>query len=74
MGALVLFNLLNVLKKRDNMHGLFGILLLFRNKYNKINNTAVRRLDSIYHITLFFKAHFWRAYTTLIKASITSYY
>ena len=34
MGALVLFNLLNVLKKRDNMHGLLGILLLFRNKYN----------------------------------------
>ena len=44
MSAHVLLNLLNELGKSDN-----SILSLFRNKFNKFNNTRARMLDSIYH-------------------------
>ena len=46
----VLLILLNVLGKRDKMRGLPRILSLFRNKFNKINNTRARMLDSFYHM------------------------
>ena len=49
MSALVLFNLLNELRKRDKMRGLPRILSLFRNEFNKFNNTRTRMLDSINH-------------------------
>ena len=52
MSAHVLLNLLNELGKRDKMRGLLSILSLFRNKFNKFNNTRARMLDSIYHMTL----------------------
>ena len=44
------------------MQGLPSISSLFRNKFNKFNNTRARMLGSIYHITLMFtlKSHFWR--------------
>ena len=48
----VLLSLLNELVKRDKMRGSPSILSLFRNKFNKFNNTAARMLDSIYHMTL----------------------
>ena len=53
----VLLNLLNVLGKRDKMRGLPSILSLFRNEFNKFNNTGARMLDYIsnvrlYHMTL----------------------
>ena len=51
MSAHVLFNLLNELGKRDKMRGLPSILSLFRNEFNKFNNTRARMLDSIYHMT-----------------------
>ena len=51
MSARVLLNLLNELGKRDKMRGLPSILSLFRNKFNKFNNTRARMLDSIYHMT-----------------------
>ena len=51
MSAHVLLNLLNELGKSDKMRGLTSILSLFRNKFDK-NNTGVRMLDSIYHMTL----------------------
>ena len=44
MNAHVLLNLLNSLGKSD--------LTLFRNEFNKFNNTGARMLDSIYHMTL----------------------
>ena len=47
-------DLLNELGKRDNMRGLPSILSLFRNGFNKFNNTRARMLDSIYHMTLRF--------------------
>ena len=47
MNVHVILNLLNELRKRDKMRG-----LLFRNSFNKFNNTGVRVLDSIYHMTL----------------------
>ena len=52
MSAHVLLKLLNELRKRDKMRGLPRILSLFRNEFNKFNNTGARKLDSIYHMTL----------------------
>ena len=40
MNAHVLLNLLNKLGKRDKMRGLLSILSLFRNSFNKFNNTG----------------------------------
>ena len=60
MSAHVLLNLLNELGKRDKMRGLPSILSLFRNEFNKFNNTRARMLDSIYHMTNTLKSHFWR--------------
>ena len=34
------------------MRGLPSILSLFRNEFNKFNNTGMRMLDSIYQMTL----------------------
>ena len=39
MSAHVLLNLLNELGKRDKMRGLPSILSVFRNEFNKFNNT-----------------------------------
>ena len=52
MSAHVLLNLFNKLGKRDEMRGLPSILSLFRNKFNKFNNTGAQMLDSIYHMAL----------------------
>ena len=52
MSAHVLLNLLSKLGKRDKMRGLPSILSLFRNEFNKFNNTRARMLDSIYHMVL----------------------
>ena len=60
MSAHVLLNLSNELGKRDKMRGLPSILSLFRNEFNKFNNTRARMLDSIYHMTNTLKSHFWR--------------
>ena len=57
MSAHVLLNLFNELGKSDKMRGLPSILLLFRNEFNKFNNTRARMLDSIYHMI---KSHFCR--------------
>ena len=56
MSAHVLLNLLNKLGKRDKKRGLPGILSLFRNEFNKFNNTRAQMLDSAIKITL--KSHF----------------
>ena len=61
MSAHVLLILLKELGKRDKMQGLPSILSLFRNKFNKFNNTRARMLDSIHHdIKNTLKSHFWR--------------
>ena len=60
MSAHVLLNLLNELGKRDKMRGLPSILSLFRNEFNKFNNTRVRMFYSIYHMTNTLKSHFCR--------------
>ena len=60
MSAHVLLNLSNELGKRDQKRGLPSILALFRNEFNKFNNTRARMLDSIYHMTNTLKSHFWR--------------
>ena len=52
MSVHILLNLLNELRKRDKMRGLSSFLSLFRNKFNKFNNTRAGMLDSIYHMTL----------------------
>ena len=60
MSAHVLLNLLNELGKRDKMRGLPSILSLFRNEFNKFNNTRARMLDSIYPMTNTLKSDFRR--------------
>ena len=52
MSAHVLLNLLNESGKKDKRRGLSSSLSLFRNEFNKFNNTKARMLDSIYHMTL----------------------
>ena len=52
MSVYVSLNLLNELGKRDKKRGLPSILSIFRNEFNKFNNTGARMLDSIYHRTL----------------------
>ena len=52
MSVHVLLNLSNELRKRDKMRGLPWILFLFRNEFNKFNNTGAQMLESIYHMTL----------------------
>ena len=52
MSAHVFLNLLNELGKRDKIRGMPSILSVFRNKFNKFNNTRAGMLDSIYHMTL----------------------
>ena len=52
MSVHVLLNILNELRKRDEMRGLPSILSLFRNEFNKFNSAGARMLDSIYHMTL----------------------
>ena len=66
MSAHVLLNLLNELRKRDKMRGLPSILFLFRNEFNKFNNTRARMLDSIYHMTNTLKSHFWHNFVIMI--------
>ena len=51
MSAHVLLNLLNELGKGDKIRGLQSSLSLFHNEFNTFNNTRVRMLDSIYHMT-----------------------
>ena len=43
-----------------DLYGKPRILSLFRNEFNKFNNTRARMLDSIYHMTNTLKSHFWR--------------
>ena len=58
MSARVLLNLLNELGKSNKMQDLSSILSLFRNEFNKLNNTGAQMLDSIYHMTLkWLKSH-----------------
>ena len=54
MSAHVLLNLLNGLGKRVKCEtrGLPIILSLFRNEFNKFNNTGACMLGSIHHMTL----------------------
>ena len=52
MSAHVLLNLLNRLRKSDEMRGLLSILSLFHYEFNKFNNTGAQMLDSIHHLTL----------------------
>ena len=59
MSAHVLLNLLNELRKSDKKRGLPSIFTLFRNEFNKFNNTRARMLDSIYHMTNTLKSDFW---------------
>ena len=52
MSAHVLLNLLNELGKVIKYEACRAFYRLFRNEFNKFNNTRVRMLDSIYHMTL----------------------
>ena len=68
MIAHVLLNLSNELVKRDKMRGLSSILSLFRNEFNKFNNTRARMIYSIYHMTNTLKSRFWRKNVKLLSS------
>ena len=51
MSVHVLLNLLNESRKRDKMLGLPSIASLFRNEFNKYNNTREQMLDSVNQMT-----------------------
>ena len=68
MSAHILLNLLYELGKRYKMRGLPSILSLFRNEFNKFNNTRARMLDSIYHMTNTLKSHFWRKNVMILSS------
>ena len=72
MSAHVLLNLLKKLGKTDKMRGLSSILSLFRNEFNKFNNTRARMLDFIYHMTNTLKSHFWRKNVIILSLLWTS--
>ena len=52
MSAHVLLNLLKSCGKEIKMRDLPSILSLFRNKFNKLNNTRAWKLDSILSLTM----------------------
>ena len=52
MSAYVLLILLNELGKIDKMRGLPSILSLFRNEFDKFNNTRARMLDFILYLAV----------------------
>ena len=52
MSALVLFDLLNKLRKSDKMRALRSILSLFLKEFNKFSNTRAQMLGSIYLMSL----------------------
>ena len=74
MSAHVLLNLLNELGKRDKMRGLPSILSVFRNEFNKFNNTRAQMLDSIYHMTNTLKFHFWRKSVMILSLCTQRWY
>ena len=67
MSAHGLLNLLNELGKSDKMRGLPSILSLFRNEFNKFNNTRARMLDSIYHMTNTLKSYFGSKHVMILS-------
>ena len=74
MSAHVLLNLLNEFGKRDKMRGLPSSLSIFRNEFNKFNNTIARMLDSIYHMTNSLKSHFWRKNVMILSSCMQRCY
>ena len=70
MSVHVLLNLLNELGEKIRCEALPGILSVFPNEFNKLNNTGARMQDSIYHMTL--KSHFISKFC--IKTSRFLYY
>ena len=74
MSAHVLLNLLNELGKRDKMRGLPSILSLFRNEFNKFNNTRARMLDSFYHMTNALNSHFWHKNVMILPSCMQHRY
>ena len=57
------------------MRGLPSILSLFRNEFNKFNNTEARMLDSIYHMTLnLLKNHIFGVEMSILLPTFTQRY
>ena len=59
-GCSSFIDLINKFGKKDKMRGLPYIFFLFRNEFNKFNNTRARMLDSFYDIKNKLKSSFWR--------------
>ena len=71
MSAHVVLNVLNELGKRDKMRGLLSIYL-FRNEFNKFNNTRARMLDRnncniLFDFKVSLQFHFCRKNVTILS-------
>ena len=73
MSAHVLLNLLNELGIINKIRGLPSILYLFRNEFNKFNNTRAPMLDSVYHMTKTLKSHFWHKNVVILLCTQRCY-
>ena len=67
MSAHVLLSLLNELGKRDKIQGLPSILSLFRNEFNKFNNTRARISLSDLPPPKVYKSHIFFKWNDLIN-------
>ena len=56
------------------MRELPSILSLFRNEFNKFNNTRARMLDSIYHMSNTLKSYFWRKNVIILSICTQRFY
>ena len=52
MSAHVLLNILNKFLKKYKMRGLSSVFSVFRNKFNKFDNTGAQMLRSINYVAL----------------------
>ena len=52
ISAHVLLNLSNELGRSDKMRAKPSIFSIFRNEFNKFNNTGAQMINAIYHMTL----------------------
>ena len=69
MSVHVLLNLLKELGEKDKMLRLLSILSIFRNEFNKFDNTRARMLDYIYNynIKISLKSHFCRKNVIIVS-------
>ena len=73
MSALVLLNLLIVLRKSEKCEACLALHRFFHSKFNKFNYTGARMLDFIHHMTLKFLKNGSFGVKTILPSSLQRY-